>query len=63
MDIPPPDALCERCWGPLRPGQRYARFGHVIGSTMRGDVTWAFTWLHFFDPAERSCEIAAPRSA
>lgn len=48
----PSDALCERCWTPVLSGQGAVRFGHITGSTLHGDVQWAFTYLHVYDPNE-----------
>lgn len=49
---PPPDALRERCWGKVLPAERYARLGHIVGSTLHGDVQWAYTYLHPYDSDE-----------
>lgn len=51
MDAWPPDALCERCYGRATPAEGAVRFGHLAGSTLHGDVTWTWTFLHRFDPA------------
>lgn len=48
----PPDALCERCYSPCVPGEQAVRFGHVVGSTLHGDVQWAYTYLHVYDRDE-----------
>lgn len=45
----PPDALCERCWAPVIMGERAVRLGHVVGSTLTGDIQWAYTYLHYYD--------------
>lgn len=49
---PPPDALCERCWTRVSPGEGAVRLGHIVGSTSRGDVEWAYTFLHVYDRDE-----------
>ncbi|MDN5861047.1 MAG: hypothetical protein L0H84_20775 [Pseudonocardia sp.] len=48
-DVLPSDALCERCYTPVRPTQRYARLGHITGTPLTGDIRWAHTFLHVYD--------------
>lgn len=48
----PPDALCERCWQVCLPGEQVAKLGHIVGSTLHGDIQWAFTFLHPYDRDE-----------
>ncbi len=48
----PPDALCERCYSVVRNGEQAVRLGHVVGSTLHGDITWAYTYLHVYDRQE-----------
>lgn len=45
----PPDALCERCYAPVLKSDHAVRFGHIVGSTLHGDVEWAYTYLHVYD--------------
>lgn len=51
-DQPPPDALCERCYCRVLSGERAVRLGHVVGSNLRGDIQWAYTYLHVYDRDE-----------
>lgn len=51
-DRPPPPLICERCWAECRPGERFAQFGHIVGSTLHGDVQWVYTYLHVYDRDE-----------
>lgn len=48
----PSDALCERCWTPVRHDEQAVRLGHVVGSTLTGDIVWAYTYLHAYDRQE-----------
>lgn len=48
----PPDAICERCYSPVGRGEQAVRFGYAVGSTLHGDITWAYTYLHVYDPQE-----------
>ncbi len=50
--IEQPLRLCERCYTPCLDGERFVRLGHMAGSTLRGDVEWAYTYLHHYDQAE-----------
>lgn len=60
MDADPPaDVLCERCWTVVRHGEQVVRFGYAVGSTLRGDITWAYTYLHHYDPDEGCVRGAA----
>lgn len=45
----PPDALCERCYSPVLRSERAVRLGHIVGSTLRGDLMWSYTFLHPYD--------------
>ncbi len=49
-DVTPP--LCERCYAPVIAGERAVRFGYPVGSTLHGDITWAYTYLHHYDRDE-----------
>lgn len=56
MDVPlPPHTLCERCWREIHPDDKFVRFAHVGGSTLTGDIAWANTYLHHWDPVARTC--------
>lgn len=48
----PPDALCERCYCAILPGEQAAALGHIVGSTLAGDVHWAYTYVHPYDREE-----------
>ncbi len=48
----PADALCERCYSPVIKSDRAVRLGHVVGSTLLGDVQWVYTYLHVYDRQE-----------
>lgn len=50
----PVHVLCERCWNPISRSEPRARLGHIVGSTLAGDVRWAYTYLHVYDP-ETGC--------
>lgn len=48
----PPPRLCERCYSLCVDGEQFVRLGHIVGSTLRGDITWAYTYLHHYERDE-----------
>lgn len=57
MTALPADALCERCFHPVRDDQRWVRLAHIEGSTLRGDIRWVDTFVHYWRAG--GCDLAS----
>lgn len=53
--------LCERCWGPVLDGQRFAMLGHIRHADLRGNVEWSYTWVHAY--ADGGCDTSGAAAA
>lgn len=60
MTALPADALCERCWSPVLDNQRWVRLAHIEGSTLRGDIRWVDTFVHYWRAGGCDLEPATP---